>query len=75
MGTDTGVTWCDASVNDDDTEYIRADLVAAMLAEARAQEREACAAIADARDTGDMTREDMEARRIAAAIRARGDET
>ena len=35
-------------------------------------EREACAQVCEARFMGDMTREDMEARRCAAAIRARG---
>jgi hypothetical protein len=35
-------------------------------------EREACAALCDARYMGDNNREDMEARRCAAAIRARG---
>ena len=38
-----------------------------------AQEREACAAVCDARYMGDNNREDMEARRCAAAIRARGE--
>jgi ketopantoate hydroxymethyltransferase len=42
---------------------------AALVAEA---EREACAAVCDARYMGDNNREDMEARRCAAAIRARG---
>ena len=37
-----------------------------------ATEREACAKVCEARFMGDMTREDMEARRCAAAIRARG---
>ena len=36
-----------------------------------AAEREACAQACEARFMGDMTREDMEARRCAAAIRAR----
>ena len=35
-------------------------------------EREACAAVCDARYMGDNNREDMEARRCAEAIRARG---
>jgi hypothetical protein len=35
-------------------------------------EREACAKVCDARYMGDNNREDMEARRCAAAIRARG---
>ncbi len=37
-----------------------------------AHEREACAKVCDARYMGDNNREDMEARRCAAAIRARG---
>jgi hypothetical protein len=37
-------------------------------------EREACANVCDARYMGDNNREDMEARRCAAAIRARGQE-
>ena len=36
-----------------------------------AAEREACAQVCEARFMGDMTREDMEARRCAAAIRER----
>ena len=36
-----------------------------------ATEREACAKVCESRFMGDMTREDMEARRCAAAIRAR----
>jgi hypothetical protein len=43
-----------------------------LVAEAVASEREACAALCDARFIGDHNREDMEARRCAAAIRARG---
>jgi hypothetical protein len=39
-----------------------------------AAEREACAKVCDARYMGDNNREDMEARRCAAAIRARGQE-
>ena len=37
-----------------------------------AAEREACAKVCESRFMGDLTREDMEARRCAAAIRARG---
>jgi hypothetical protein len=37
-----------------------------------AHEREACARVCEARFVGDLNREDMEARRCAAAIRARG---
>ena len=40
-----------------------------------AAEREACAKVCDARYMGDNNREDMEARRCAAAIRARGAKT
>ena len=36
-----------------------------------AHEREACAQVCEARFVGDLTREDMEARRCAAAIRER----
>ena len=36
-----------------------------------AAERESCANVCEARFMGDMTREDMEARRCAVAIRAR----
>ena len=39
----------------------------------RADEREACAKVCEARYMGDNNREDMEARRCAAAIRARSD--
>jgi hypothetical protein len=38
----------------------------------RADEREACAKVCDARYMGDNNREDTESRRCAAAIRARG---
>ena len=37
-----------------------------------AAEREACAKVCDSRYMGDNSREDMEARRCAEAIRARG---
>ena len=39
---------------------------------AQAAEREACAKVCEARYMGDNNREDMEARRCATAIRARG---
>ena len=39
-----------------------------------ATEREECAKICEARFVGDLNREDMEARRCAAAIRARGEQ-
>ena len=38
-----------------------------------AAEREACAKVCDSRYMGDNSREDMEAKRCGAAIRARGD--
>lgn len=38
-----------------------------------AAEREACAKVCDKRNMGDNNREDMEAQRCAAAIRARGE--
>lgn len=45
--------------------------LAAVIPLVQAQEREACAAVCDARFMGDLNREDQEARRCAAAIRAR----
>ena len=44
---------------------------AALLA---AAEREECAQVCEDRFVGDLNREDMEARRCAAAIRARGEQ-
>ena len=46
------------------------DRFAALVA---AKEREACARLCDARYMGDNSREDMEARRCADAIRAKGE--
>ena len=43
-----------------------------LVALVRADEREACAKVCDKRYMGDNNREDMEAKRCAAAIRARG---
>lgn len=43
------------------------------LRDAVAKEREACAKVCDARVIGDHNREDQEAKRCAAAIRARGE--
>ena len=40
-----------------------------------ATEREECARVCEARFMGDLNREDMEARRCAAAIRARGEQS
>jgi hypothetical protein len=48
--------------------------VIALVELAVKKEREACAKVCDARYMGDNNREDMEARRCAAAIRARGQE-
>jgi hypothetical protein len=44
---------------------------AIVRADERSVEREACAKVCDARYMGDNNREDMEAKRCAAAIRAR----
>ena len=54
-----------------DLEYVARAIMEAK-AEATAAERERAAKVAERHDTGDMMREDQEARRIAAAIR-RGD--
>ena len=51
-----------------DWQEIRDERFAALVA---AAEREACAKVCEARYMGDNTREDMEARRCAAAIRSR----
>ena len=53
--------------NDDESN--RLEVFAALIA---AAEREECASLCDARYMGDNNREDMEARRCADAIRARG---
>jgi len=45
------------------------------VVEAVLREREACAKVCESRYMGDNNREDMEARRCAAAIRARGEKT
>lgn len=47
------------------------DQLRAQLSKAVAEEREACAKVCDDRYMGDNNREDMEAKRCAAAIRAR----
>ena len=46
--------------------------IARFAALVAAAEREACARVCEARFVGDLNREDMEARRCAAAIRASG---
>lgn len=43
-----------------------------LVADAVAEENEACAKVCEARYMGDNNREDMEAKRCAEAIRARG---
>jgi hypothetical protein len=48
------------------------ELLDSATAQAVISEREACAKMCEARYMGDNNREDMEARRCAAAIRARG---
>lgn len=46
-----GVTWCEDKINDYDTEYVRADLLAtaldAAIAKAKREENEACAKVLD----------------------------
>jgi hypothetical protein len=58
-----------AQIPDDSVFVADLERFAALVA---AAEREACAKVCDARYMGDNNREDMEARRCAAAIRARG---
>ena len=53
-------------------EPIYLEKLKAFEALVRADEREACAKVCDARYMGDNNREDTESRRCAAAIRARG---
>jgi hypothetical protein len=53
-------------------EPINLEKLKAFEALVRADEREACAKACDKRYMGDNNREDMEAKRCAAAIRARG---
>ncbi len=48
------------------------ELLDTATAQAVISEREACAKVCEARYMGDNNREDMEARRCVAAIRARG---
>ena len=48
--------------------------IARFAALVAAAEREECAQVCEARFVGDLNREDMEARRCAAAIRARGEQ-
>ena len=62
-----GLDWSAPLPNSDYLQRI--ERFAARVAEA---EREASAKVCDDRYTGDNNREDMEARRCAAAIRARG---
>jgi hypothetical protein len=53
----------------DEDEFIVTERFAALVA---AHEREQCAKVCEARYMGDNSREDMEARRCAEAIRKRG---
>ena len=54
------------------TQYMVDELLKRFAELVRADEREQCAKVCDARYMGDNNREDMEARRCAEAIRARG---
>jgi hypothetical protein len=65
ISPDTYHGWLDA---DDVERFFRIAYAAGAAAE-----REACARLCDARYMGDNNREDMEARRCADAIRARGE--
>ena len=53
------------------TQYMIDELLKRFAELVRADEREQCAKVCDARYMGDNNREDMEARRCAEAIRAR----
>lgn len=57
--------------NDDEHVKQMVDMLEHVVALAAAAEREACAKVCEARYMGDNNREDMEARRCSAAIRAR----
>ena len=54
------------------SKYYENEAIKKAALAAAAAEREACAKVCEARYMGDNNREDMEARRCAAAIRARG---
>jgi hypothetical protein len=56
----------------DDFWELHEDALERFAALVAAHEREACARVCEARHMGDNNREDAEARRCAAAIRARG---
>ena len=60
----------EAGVGRWDAQEVAIERFAALVA---AAEREACALVCERRHVGDLTREDMEARRCAEAIRARGE--
>ena len=71
MAREAGITFItDYGVTSATPEWL--EHFAALIA---AAEREACAKVCDARYMGDNNREDMEARRCAAAIRARRENT
>lgn len=61
----------DISNNGEDLSFWDVEELQRFAAVVAAAEREACAKICDARYMGDNNREDMEAKRCAAAIRAR----
>jgi hypothetical protein len=61
----------DAFVFSVDDKHWNSKELERFVALVRADEREACAKVCDARYMGDNNREDMEAKRCAAAIRAR----
>jgi len=64
--------WCNANLRQIAVSREIRMLIAQAFACGRVAEREACAKVCDARYMGDNNREDAEARRCAAAIRARG---
>lgn len=61
--------------DEDEDEHVAelVNKVASIVAMAVAKEREECAKVCESRYMGDNNREDMEAQRCAASIRARGE--
>ena len=68
LAREAGAVYMDENAN----EYIYVEDLPKIAALVAAAEREACAKVCEARYMGDNNREDMEAKRCAAAIRARG---
>lgn len=66
--------WCAANLRQIVVSHDIRRLLAQAFEGGRVAEREACAKVCEARYMGDNNREDMEARRCAAAIRARSQE-